>query len=60
MIRRYHDVLPVVKTRIRVAGKVEVQCPKCARWRPSFCIIEIDGVWQCDADVTKTARGGGN
>jgi hypothetical protein len=60
MIKHYHDEFPELETRERMAGKVEVQCPMCARWRPSFCIVEVDGVWQCDADTTLSERSGGN
>ena len=58
MIKHYHDELPDLVTRERMPNKIEVECPKCGRWRPSFCIVEVDGIWQCDADTTKEARGG--
>lgn len=60
-IRRYTDVKPNLPTRSRVEGKVEVQCLACNQWRPDFCIVEIDGEWQCDAEVSRRARAdGGN
>lgn len=56
--RRYIDVQPDLPTRERAPSKVEVRCPTCEQWRPEFCIVEIDGEWQCDADVSRAARGG--
>lgn len=57
-VRTFHDVQPDLPTRERAPGKIEVQCPTCEQWRPSFCIVEIDGDWKCDADVTREARSG--